>query len=128
MSKLYSPSLIGWENIFQILETTKAPTYPPYNIIKVDDNSQRIEIAVAGFQRSEIEVELNNNELFITGKKVDKEKVYIHHGISNKDFKHKFVLADTVHVTKVELVDGLLNIHLENIIPESKKPKKLEIK
>lgn len=111
------------------------PGYPPYNIAKVDDNKYVIEMAVAGFGKNNLEIELANSVLTVKGSTtVDEEPKeetnpvsYIYKGIADRAFTRKFTLADTVEIKNAELVNGMLKLWLENIIPESKKPKKINI-
>ena len=112
------------------------PGYPPYNIVKVDENKYCIEMAVAGFGKQNIDIEVANGTLTITGgiKSVeeldeeDKNPVsYLYKGIADRTFSRKFTLADTVEVKNAELINGMLKLWLENIIPDEKKPKKVEI-
>ena len=105
----------------------KIPTYPPYNIKKIDDEHFVIEMAVAGFGKAELDIELKEGELTITGNHATEEGDYIHQGIANRAFTRKFTLADTVVVKNAELVNGLLKIALERFIPEEKKAKKIDI-
>ena len=112
------------------------PGYPPYNIVKVDDNKYCIEMAVAGFGKQNIDIEVANSTLTITGgiKSVaelaeeDKNPMtYLYKGIADRSFTRKFTLADTVEVKNAELINGMLKLWLENIIPDEKKPKKVDI-
>lgn len=110
------------------------PGYPPYNIVKVDDNKYQIEVAVAGFGKSDIDIELANNTLVVKGGVTsnlptteDNPITYLWKGISDKTFTRSFTLADTVEVKNAEYINGMLKIFLENVIPESKKPKKVDI-
>ena len=105
----------------------KAQNYPPYNIKKIDDEHFVIEMAVAGFGKAELDIELKEGELTITGNHATEEGDYIHQGIANRAFTRKFTLADTVVVKNAELVNGLLKIALERFIPEEKKAKKIDI-
>ena len=107
-------------------------TYPPYNIVKNEDDKFTIEIAVAGFSKDEIEIEFKENILKIESKsrpEGDDEKEYLHKGISNKRFRtHTFTLSDDVIVNGADMKDGILKIDMERIIPEEKKPRLIEIK
>ena len=105
----------------------KIPTYPPYNIKKVDDEHFVIEMAVAGFGKANLDIELKDGELTVTGSHDAEENDYIYQGIANRAFTRKFTLADTVVVKNAELVNGLLKIALERYIPEEKKAKKIDI-
>lgn len=111
------------------------PGYPPYNIVKNDENHYTIEMAVAGFGKHNLDIELANNTLVIKGGSTvdeldptDNPVEYIWKGIADRFFTRKFVLSDTVEVKNAELVNGMLKVFLENVIPEDKKPKKVEIK
>lgn len=135
----FNKSLIGADKIFQTLskvheEVAKGiPGYPPYNIIKVDENKYALEMAVAGFGKQNIDIELANNTLTIKGglnlDQLDPATpmTYIYKGIADRSFTRKFSVADTVEVKNAELINGMLKVWLENIIPEDKKPKKIDI-
>ena len=105
----------------------KAPNYPPYNIKKIDDEHFVIEMAVAGFGKSNLDIELKDDTLTITGSHDADEGDYVYQGIANRAFTRKFTLADTVVVKNAELVNGLLKVALERYIPEEKKAKKIDI-
>lgn len=125
------------ENLSKVHEAAaKAiPGYPPYNIVKVDDNKYVIEMAVAGFGKNNLEIELANSVLTVKGgltvNDMAEETVnpvsYIYKGIADRAFTRKFTLADTVEIKNAELVNGMLKLWLENIIPDAKKPKKIDI-
>jgi len=107
------------------------PNYPPYNIYKVDENKYRIDLAVAGFSKNNIDITLDNDKLIIKGFHTDgslesgDQPTY--QGISNRAFTRMFALSDYVVVNNAELFNGMLRVFLERIIPEEKKPKKIEI-
>ena len=112
---------------------TTTNNYPPYNIVKVSDTDYAIQIAVDGFGKDDIEIETKENSL--TVKSVDKkdgevvdDTSYLHKGISNRAFKRTFTIADDVVVKDATFENGLLNIDLERIIPEEKKPRKIFIR
>ncbi len=110
--------------------TAKTIGYPPYDIVKVDDNKYVIELAVAGFGKQNIDIEFVDGKLVVAGKLDSDEKSaanVLYKGIANRAFTRSFTLADTVVVEGAELVNGILKIWLENIIPENKKSKKVEI-
>lgn len=135
----FSKNFIGADKMFQMLnrvqeETLKGiPGYPPYNIVKVDDNKYVIEMAVAGFGKQNIDIEIANNTLTVKGgltlDQLDPSTPmqYLYKGIADRSFTRKFTLADTVEVKNAELINGMLKLWLENIIPEEKKPKKVDI-
>lgn len=104
------------------------PNYPPYNIKKVDENLYVIEMAVAGFSKSEIEIEFADDKLIVKGKAKEDDKTnYLFNGLANRAFTRSFVLNDQVEIKGAALVNGLLQIGLERIIPEHKKPRKIDI-
>lgn len=123
---------IGFEPILKRLaemsETLpKIPTYPPYNIKKVDDNKYVIEMAVAGFGKQDLELELQDGTLTVKGNVSTEDADYIYKGIAERAFTRAFTLADTVEVKNADLINGMLKIWLERFIPEDKKPKKISI-
>jgi molecular chaperone IbpA len=105
----------------------KIPSYPPYNIKKIDDEHFVIEMAVAGFGKTDLDIELKDGTLTVSGSHDADDKDYIYQGIANRAFTRKFTLADTVVVKNAELVNGLLKIALERFVPEEKKAKKIDI-
>lgn len=130
----FSKSAIGFDSLFKRLHDMaeglpKVSTYPPYNIRKVDENKYIIEMAVAGFGRQDLEIELQEGVLTIKGQTVsdDTAEEFVFKGIADRAFTRKFTLADTVEVKNAELVNGLLKIWLERFIPEEKKPRKINI-
>lgn len=129
-------SSIGFDRLSQLMENTlqKAePTYPPYNIEKTGEETYRISLAVAGFDRSDLDIIVQENRLVIAGRPSDKarekeEKTqYLYHGIAGRAFRHTFELADTIRVSGAELVNGLLHVDLLREIPERAKPRQIEI-
>lgn len=130
------PATVGFDRLLSTMEEfdkmfegTKAPSYPPYNIVKVDDTNYTIEIAVSGFKRDEIVIVSEGSQLYVNGaiKTAKSDVQYLHRGIGLRNFSHKFTMADTVVVRDADIIDGLLKINLENMIPEEKKPRKIEI-
>jgi molecular chaperone IbpA len=108
------------------------PNYPPYNIVKVADNKYVIELAVAGFGKQNLDVTIQDGDLTIHGyTNVSDESIddhnYLYKGIADRNFTRKFSIADTVEIKNAQLINGMLKIWLENIIPDSKKPKKVDI-
>lgn len=126
----FEPMLKRFEEANETLSKV-IPNYPPYNIVKVDDNKYVIEMAVAGFGKHNLDLTLENGSLTISGNSTigeeDSPNQYVHKGIADRAFTRKFSLADTVEIKNAELVNGMLKVWLENIIPESKKPKKIDI-
>jgi len=129
-SMLNDPFFIGFDNMANKLSSAvqNQTNYPPYNIIKTDENSYTLELAVAGFKREDLEITLEDGSLKITGNQTqDEDSTYIHKGISTRNFVRTFTLMDTIVVNGADLNDGILNINLENVIPEEKKPRTIEI-
>ena len=126
----YTPYTIGFDRLVERLaENTNTDTYPPFNIIKEDAEKFKIEMAVAGFDKSEIEVTVADGMLSIksvTENKDDNDTIY--RGISYRKFHKKFTLAEDVVVKDASLLCGLLTIKLEKILPEEKKPRTIKIK
>lgn len=113
-----------------LIANTAAVTYPPFNLKKTDDNVYVLEMAVAGFAKQDIELTLEDNKLKIAGKVEGDDAVtdeYLHKGISARPFQRSFVLNDNVVVNNAQYINGLLKIWLEHIIPDDKKPKKINI-
>ena len=108
--------------------TKNIPNYPPYNIKKTGENSYQIEIAVAGFGRQDIDIELDDAKLIVKGNTSEDNSDYLFKGIANRAFTRSFALNDQVEVKDAEMINGMLKVFLERIIPEHKKPKKIEVK
>ncbi|PPR10148.1 MAG: Small heat shock protein IbpA [Alphaproteobacteria bacterium MarineAlpha11_Bin1] len=132
-SPLYR-SAVGFDRLMNVLDAAQksgpADSYPPYNIEKIDDDSYRITIAVAGFSATDLELEVREGQLVIVGKGGSERQNnhFLHRGIARRAFERHFQLADHVDVTSAELADGLLQIDLVREIPEALKPQKIEIK
>lgn len=126
---------IGFDRMFEELNRTfansKSGNYPPHNIVQRDETNFVVEVAVAGFAESEINVELADNVLTVTGEKVKHEDApsahYLHQGISNRNFVRDFTLADNVEVRGAVVENGILSVSLELVVPEEKKPKKIAL-
>ena len=125
---------IGFEQIFERLNNIaeenlgSVGSYPPYNINRHSDGKFDIEIAVAGFTEEDLDVECKDSTLTIQGKKEDKENNnYLYKGIANRSFRRIFHLEDYTEPTGASIENGLLTVHLEKIIPEELKPKKINI-
>jgi molecular chaperone IbpA len=130
----FIPYSIGFDNLFDRLfdmDLESSSSYPPYNISKVDDNNYIIEMALAGFNKDDIEIELADSELTVRSKKREdsnKGVNLIHQGISHRSFNRKFTLSEEILVKNAEMKNGMLIIKLEKFIPENKKPKLISIK
>jgi molecular chaperone IbpA len=125
-----SKNSVGFDELFsKFSDMTKAAGYPPYNIKKTGDNTYVIEMAVAGFGRQDIELVLEEGVLTIKGElKTDEKNDYLFKGIADRAFTRKFTLADTIEIKNADLMNGMLRVWLERLIPEHKKSKKIEIK
>lgn len=126
-------SAIGFDRLAQMLDDAQRsetqPSYPPYNIELVAEDKYAIQMAVAGFERAELDIEIERDMLKITGRKGKNEaaRTYLHRGIAARDFEHRFRLADHLKVSNAKLENGLLNIELVREIPEAMKPRKIAI-
>ena len=126
----FSPFSIGVDRLFQQLQAQSVvnqQNYPPYNIVKVDDENFVIELAIAGFDKKEVNVELEKNVLKIEGKSKDDDKDFIHKGLASRSFERQFTLADDVEVSGGKLENGVLKVELKRVIPEEDKPIKIKI-
>ena len=135
------PFSIGFDDMFDQFESllgngglSAQSNYPPYNIRKAGKDKYAIEVAVAGFNKDDVEVEYEDNLLTVKTKKVDKavekdmDGEIIHRGISQRSFSRSFTIADDIKVEGAEIKDGLLKINCEKIVPEQKKRKLIPIK
>jgi molecular chaperone IbpA len=126
-------SVVGFDRLANLLETAAnaegASGYPPYNIETVGEDAYRIEMAVAGFKPDELSVDVKENVLTVVGRKApsDEAKRYLHRGLAERNFERRFQLADYVVVSEAQLSDGLLSISLRRELPESLKPRRIEI-
>ena len=108
--------------------TKNIPNYPPYNIRKIEENKYVIELAVAGFGKSDIEISIEDNKLIISGNAKEDNDNFLYKGIANRAFTRTFLLNDHIEINDAAMMNGMLKIALEKIIPEHKKPKKIEVK
>ena len=133
LSLTYPRSMfVGFEPLFNELErlTTITPgqdNYPPHNVVKIDDEHFNIEMAVAGFGKDDVEVELKDGTLTISGERSEDEREYAYKGISSRKFSKSFRLAEYVVADGADLVDGILVVNLRVDIPEEKRPQKIKI-
>jgi molecular chaperone IbpA len=129
----YSPlfrSTVGFDRLFDMLDSASDASqgYPPYNIERSDDNHYRISVAVAGFGEKDLNVEVRDGVLSVTGKREESAKQsYLHQGIAGRAFERRFQLAEHVEVRAAKLENGLLHVDLERVIPEEKKPRRIVI-
>ena len=128
-------STVGFDRLFDMLENSSMgqsqENYPPFDLIKLGDNDYRIELAVAGFKRDEIDITAQQNVLIVSGKKAEESENrgndYIYRGIATRSFERRSALADHIQVRGADLKDGLLAIELVREIPEAMKPRKIDI-
>ena len=131
-SPLYR-SAIGFDRFASLIDSALGadpqPSYPPYNIELVEENRYRITMAVAGFDRQEIDIEVERDTLKIVGRKSkeDVPKNYLHRGLAARNFEQRFQLADYLKVSGATLENGLLSIDLAREVPEAMKPRKIDI-
>ena len=136
------PVTVGFDNVFDHFErmiddhnfnTMVATNFPPYNIVKTGEYTYDVELALAGFNKKDIDVEYKDNMLTVKSKEKDKSEAkdadgVLHRGISKRWFSKSFTIADDVEVKGAELKDGLLKVSMERIIPEGKKARTIEVK
>ncbi len=125
-------ALVGFDRYFndRFFQGTQNGNYPPHNIVKYDETHYGIEVAVAGFSKDEITVEVDQDQLTIKGTKSteNESKEYLHRGLAARDFEQHFTLAEYMEVKGAEVKDGMLKIQIERIVPEALKPRVIEIK
>lgn len=126
-----SRALVGFDRYFSNPHQSQATSnYPPHNIIKYDETHYEIEVAVAGFSKNEITIEVDQDQLTIKGTKApaDSEITFLHRGLAARDFEQTFTLAEYMQVKGASQVDGMLKITIERIVPEALKPRQIVIK
>ena len=127
-------STVGFDHLASMLDKVMtndggSQTYPPYNIEKTGDDAYRITVAVAGFTEDELGVEARDGQLVVSGKKAAEEgdRSYLHRGIATRAFERRFQLADHVRATGAVTENGLLHVDLVRVVPESLRPRQIEI-
>ena len=136
--KTLDPFTVGYDKFFKDIEevtknvTKNVPSYPPYNIKQVSKNKYVIELAVAGFAKSDIEVTLEGNKLVIKGSakedELKEEENFLFKGIANRNFTRSFTLADKIEIGQAEMVNGMLQVWLENLVQAQDTIKRIAIK
>ena len=128
-------ALIGFDSLFDNFEHRFANqinnTYPPYNILKHDEDTYEIQVAVTGFEKDDITVEIDQNNLVVKGsrKEVDlKEPTYMHRGLATRDFTRSWQLGEHIEVNEGRIKNGVLTIELKRVVPEALKPRTLKLK
>ena len=125
-----SKALVGFDRYFTAPHHQNG-NYPPHNIVKYDETHYGIEVAVAGFSREEITVEVDQDQLTVKGRKLnqaDERFEYLHRGLAARDFEQTFTLAEYMEVHAAEVKDGMLVIEIERVVPEALKPRQIVIK
>jgi len=123
---------VGFDRMQRLLDATtqneQNNAYPPYNIEQLGEDGYQVTLAVAGFSEDDVDITLTERTLVVSGKMAaDEEQVYLHRGIAGRAFERRFELADHINVKGASLENGLLHIELERVVPESEKPRKIEI-
>lgn len=125
-------STVGFDRLFDMMDSVpeQAPSYPPYNIERADETHYRITLAVAGFADRDLDVNVRDGVLIVTGRHDGSEENaarYLYQGIAGRSFERRFQLAEYVEVRNAKLENGLLHIDLERVVPEEKKPRRIPI-
>jgi molecular chaperone IbpA len=125
---------VGFDNVFDQLSSLsqfEIPKYPPYNIKKIDDNKYQLEMALAGFTKTDLDVEVKDNTLTVTGNSADDTEntnSFVYKGIAQRAFTRQWALMDYLKVFNASFKDGVLVVDMELNLPEEKKSKKIEVK
>jgi molecular chaperone IbpA len=132
MDLFNDPFFIGFNRELGRLNTahkTNTTSYPPYDLLKLDEDTYRLSLAVAGFTKEDIDLSVDNGTLIIKGEIVDViDAEVVHKGIASRKFTRSFALGEYMEVTGADLKDGMLHINVDRIVPEEKKPKSIKIK
>ena len=132
MDLFNDPFFIGFNRELGRLNSahkTNTQSYPPYDLLKLDEDTYRISIAVAGFSKGDIDVSVDNGTLIIKGEIVEvTDAEVVHKGIAGRKFTRSFALGEYMEVTGADMKDGMLHINVDRIVPEDKKPKTIKIK
>ena len=131
MDLFNDPFFIGFgRDIQRMKDNTQifSTNYPPHNLIKINEDSYVIQLAVAGFSKEEISISLSGNQLEVYGLKLeDEETSFVHKGIASRNFRKFFALGEYMEIVGASLKDGLLKINIQRVVPEDQKPKTIEI-
>jgi molecular chaperone IbpA len=127
-------AVVGFDRFFDDFEARFANqisnNYPPYNVVKTSDNEYHIEIAVSGFDKKEISVEVDQNQLIVKGERLiptDPDWEYLHRGLAARDFTRTWTLADYMEVEQGSIKNGVLTIYIKRVIPDALLPRKIKI-
>jgi molecular chaperone IbpA len=128
-------ALLGFDSLFNDFENRFAnqinQNYPPYNVIKHDEDTYEIEVAVTGFDKNDITVEIDQNQLIVKGQKKEvemNEPTFLHRGLASRDFTRSWTLAEHMEVKEGKIKNGVLTIELKRVVPEALKPRVLKLK
>ena len=127
------PFLIGFtrevDRLNSLSKTNSTVAYPPYNVIKFDEDTYALDLAVAGFDKSDIDISVKDNTLIIKGDKkpVDEDGEYVYRGIATRKFTRSFALGEYMEVEEANVKNGILSIYILRVVPEEKKPKQISI-
>ena len=132
MDLFNDPFFIGFNRELSRLNTahkTNSQAYPPYDLLKLDEDTYRLSVAVAGFTKDDINVSVDNGTLVIKGEIVEvTDAEVVHKGIATRKFTRSFALGEYMEVTGADLKDGMLHVSIDRVVPEEKKPKTIKIK
>jgi len=132
MDLFNDPFFIGFNRELSRLNTahkTNSQAYPPYDLLKLDEDTYRLSVAVAGFTKDDINVSIDNGTLVIKGEIVEvTDAEIVHKGIATRKFVRSFALGEYMEVTGADLKDGMLHVSIDRVVPEEKKPKTIKIK
>ena len=132
MDLFNDPFFIGFNRDLARLNNAhriNSQSYPPYDLLKLDEDTYQISLAIAGFSKEDIDVSVDNGTLIIKGEIVEvTDAEVVHKGIAGRKFVRSFALGEYMEVTSAELKDGMLHVHVVRIVPEDKKPKAIKIK
>jgi len=132
MDLFNDPFFIGFNRELSRLNTAhkvNSQSYPPYDLLKLDEDTYKLSIAVAGFSKENVDVSVDNGTLIIKGEIVEvTDAEVVHKGIAGRKFTRTFALGEYMEVTGAEMKDGMLHVSIDRIVPEDKKPKSIDIK
>jgi len=133
MDLFRDPFFIGFnrelDRLSNIYREATHQSYPPYNLVKIDEDNYQLSLAIAGYSKDEVSVFVDNGSLVVKGEKTEEtENQILHKGIATRKFTRTFALGEYMEVDRAEMADGILNIFVERNIPEEKKPKAIKIK
>jgi molecular chaperone IbpA len=132
MDLFNDPFFIGFNRELSRLNTahqTNSQSYPPYDLLKLDEDTYRLSLAIAGFTKDDLKISVDNGTLIIKGEIVEvTDAEVVHKGIAGRKFVRSFALGEYMEVTGAEMKDGMLHVDIDRIVPEEKKPKEIPIK